>query len=166
MSSLSLESFLMKHIIFDCDGTLVDTRGPRVKLYPGILELLTELSFLHKLYVWTARDRSSTLRILKELKVIQFFEEICTCDDALSKPHVAGLMRLVSDVAKQSVCVLGDSSADMLGAKNFGVLAIGVTWNNLEQDQILKDCGADFIVSHPRDCSKLIEHNLRGDKHV
>lgn len=156
----------MKHVIFDCDGTLVDTSSSKYKLFPGVKELILELSPHCLLYVWTARGRSSTLRILEELGIHSYFESISTPDDGFSKPHSGGLVDLVGQAPKNSVCVIGDSGNDVLGAKNFGVLALGAVWCLEARAQNLKDFGADFIVSHPSECSKLIELNLMGDDHV
>ena len=114
-------------------------------------------------YVWTARGRSSTLRILEELGISAFFESISTVDDHMPKPHIEGLSCLVGNAAKTSVCVIGDSSNDILGAKNFGVMAIGATWNGFTKPHFLTDVGADFIVSHPSECSKLFELNLKAE---
>lgn len=153
----------MKHVVFDCDGTLVDTSTTKYKLFPGIKELLVELSPHCLLYVWTARGRSSTLRILEELGVYSYFNGFSTVDDAFPKPHVGGLLELVGPAPKHSVCVIGDSSNDVIGAKNFGVMCIGAAWNGSVPPQYLKDMGADFLVSHPSECSKLIELNLKAE---
>jgi phosphoglycolate phosphatase-like HAD superfamily hydrolase len=157
---------LPKHVIFDCDGTLIDTNLPKYKLFPGIKELIQELSKDCLLYVWTARGRSSTLRILEELGVHQYFDSFSTIDDTIPKPHIAGLVDLVGRTPKEAICVIGDSSNDMIGAKNFGVLALGAIWNNGASSQVLKDAGADFIVNHPSECSKLILEKLIGADHV
>jgi phosphoglycolate phosphatase len=156
----------MKHVIFDCDGTLIDTSKGKYTLFPGIKELILELSKDCLLYVWTARGRQSTLRILEEAGVHSYFNSICTADDSLPKPHIAGLLELVGDTPKESICVIGDTSYDILGAKNFGVLSIGAIWNPDARQEYLKDSGADFIVSHPSECSKLIQLNLKGAPHV
>lgn len=156
----------MKHIVFDCDGTLVDTSTFRYKLFPGIKELLVELSTENLLYVWTARDRLSTLRILEELGVSQYFDSVSTISDAPPKPHMGGLVSLLGKTTKSSICVIGDSSNDMLGAKSFGVLAIGAVWNPATNADYLQGVGADFIVSHPSECSTLIQQNLIGEEYV
>lgn len=157
---------LPKHVIFDCDGTLIDTNLPKYKLFPGIKELLQELSKDCLLYVWTARGRSSTLRILEELGIHQYFDSFSTVDDNFAKPHIAGLVDLVGRTPKEAICVIGDSSNDMIGAKNFGVLAIGAVWNPGASSSFLEESGADFIVNHPSECSKLILENLIGADHV
>jgi phosphoglycolate phosphatase len=157
---------MKNHIVFDCDGTLVDTSGGTYQLFPGIKELLMELAAKHLLFVWTARGRASTLRILTDLGVHHYFQAFCTIDDALPKPHIGGLTDLVGSCPKDRICVIGDSSVDMSGAKNFGVLAIGATWNPDAKGRILKESGADFIVSHPHECSKLIALHLQGITNV
>ena len=156
----------MKHIVFDCDGTLVDTTNSRYRLFPGIKELIIELATECMLYVWTARDRLSTQRILEENGVANYFEALATISDFPPKPHIGGLMSMLTGVSKSSICVIGDSSNDMLGAKNYGVIGIGAIWNGETNPDFLKDAGADFIVSHPSECSKLIRLNLKGDDHV
>lgn len=164
--SYSLESFPMKHVIFDCDGTLMNTSSTKHKLFSGIKELLLTHSKDCFFYVWTARGRVSTIKFLEEFGIYSLFDDLSTPDDAFPKPHIEGLVKLVGTTPKQSICVIGDSPNDMIGAKNFGVLAIGATWNKEANPQILRESGADFIVSHPSECSKLIELNLKGDTHV
>jgi phosphoglycolate phosphatase len=156
----------MKHIIFDCDGTLIDTSTTKYKLFPGIKELVQELSSDCLLYVWTARGRSSTLRILEELGIYSYFDSFCAMEDSIPKPHIAGIFDLVGKAPKHSICIIGDSSNDILGAKNYGVLSIGAIWGEDARHELLQDAGADFIVSHPSECSKLIQLNLKGDTDV
>jgi phosphoglycolate phosphatase len=161
-----VNSLPMKHVIFDCDGTLVDTSGGLYKLYPGIKQLLVARQSDCLFYVWTGRGRQSTLRVLEELGIILFFNSFSTPDDGPSKPHIQGLRDLLGPVPKSSICVIGDSVNDILGAKNFGVMAIGASWNKAVDPEFLKTAGADFVVSDPMECSKLIELNLKGDTHV
>ncbi len=150
----------VKHIIFDCDGTLVDTSTLKYSLFPGIKELLHALSLDSKLYVWTARDRKSTLRILKELGILSYFESISTIDDSLAKPHVSGLLELVPEVSKSSICIIGDSSNDIIGAKNFGVKSIGAVWSNQAYTLVMKEIGADFVTDNPGACLGWIAQNF------
>jgi len=156
----------MKHIIFDCDGTLINTTKRPFELFPGIRELIQHLSPTCMLYVWTARDRVSTQRILEENGILNKFEALYTVTDGPAKPHTEGLKRLVGKAAKNSICVIGDSVTDIVGGKGFNVLTLGATWNSEVIGSNLKGVGADFLVSHPSDCSKLIELNLKGESDV
>ncbi|MFA5584735.1 MAG: HAD-IA family hydrolase [Bacteriovoracaceae bacterium] len=157
----------MKYIVFDCDGTLIDPLLSNRPLYPGILDLLKDLKDRgHLLYVWTARDRVSTLRILAENNVLSYFEEISTIDDDSPKPNPAGLKRMLGDVDKRSICVIGDSTSDIIGARSFGVMSIGALWNNITSSEELEEYSADFLVKDPKVCSKVISDNLKGDQDV
>lgn len=157
----------MKYIVFDCDGTLINPQKSTRPLYPGIFELITELKEQgHQLYVWTARDRISTLRILKSHDIFSLFEDICTIDDAKAKPDPEGLKRMLAGVSKDSICVIGDSSADIVGAQKFGVMSIAALWNQFSLSQDLEQFSPDFLVNDPKECSKVISDNLKGDGDV
>ena len=149
-----------RHIVFDCDGTLIDTSNFRYLLFPGIKDLLLELKKDSCLYVWTARDRASTTRILQEQGVYTLFEALCTIDDALPKPHISGLVQLVGAHPKSQVCVIGDTSNDILGAKNYGVESIGAGWNKQVRVETLKELGASFIATDPARCAEWIRQNI------
>ena len=148
------------HIVFDCDGTLIDTHKMNNPLFPGIKEVLHELSDDYLLYVWTARDRRSSQRILTDHGVMHFFEGIHTSDDFNPKPHIRGLRDLLGDVDKSQVCIIGDTTNDILGAKHFGVKCIGAIWGPSTNPQFLIDAGADFIALEPNQCIVWVNQNI------
>jgi phosphoglycolate phosphatase-like HAD superfamily hydrolase len=152
---------MLCHVVFDCDGTLVDTSSAKYSLYPSIKTILTELSQVAVLSVWTARDRVSTLRILSENQVSQFFEAIYSSDDAYPKPHVKGLLELTYGSDKSKVFVIGDSRMDIMGAKNFGAKAIGALWNGQTHQTHLLEAGADFLAATPKECLDWIKTQLQ-----
>lgn len=122
------------HVVFDHDGTLVDTSGLRRFLYPGIKDLLETLSQNGiPMYVWTARGKASTEKILKELNAIKYFEDICGGDTATMKPSSEGLEYLLPDISPENVIVIGDSMGDIIGAKSFGARAMGALWAHRDE---------------------------------
>jgi phosphoglycolate phosphatase len=155
-----LQVSVKKCIVFDCDGTLVDTARLKYCLYPGIKDLLKALAGDSTLYVWTARDRRSTLRIFEELGITGFFEQICTIDDALPKPHISGLSEMLNETQKNSICMIGDTTNDILGAKNFGIKSIGAVWNRGASEVTMKEAGADFIARTPAECLEWLTKNI------
>jgi phosphoglycolate phosphatase-like HAD superfamily hydrolase len=152
---------MLFHVVFDCDGTLVDTSSTKYILYPSIKTILTDLSQRAVLSVWTARDRISTIRILNENQISPIFEAIYSSDDAFPKPHVKGLEELTCGSDKSKVFVVGDSRMDMMGAKNFGAKAIGALWNGQSHPNLLLEAGADFLAFTPQECFDWIMSQLQ-----
>lgn len=151
----------VQHIVFDHDGTLVDTNQTK-SLYSGIENLLEELSQKGvKLYVWTARERFSTVEFLKSLGIISRFEELSCSTDCAPKPNKEGLLDMLGQADPSTVIVVGDSGTDMVGAKNYGARSIAALWS-VPQDYVERRAsemdryGADFMARTVEDCKKQI----------
>ncbi len=122
------------HIIFDHDGTLVDTDHSPYSLFSGMRELLIELkSQDFELYIWTARPRRSVLETAKKLDFAHFFTGLYCYDDGLSKPHPMGLLSLTEGIPKSEILHIGDSLSDIEGAKAFGIEVVHACWNSPNQ---------------------------------
>lgn len=151
---------VVSHIVFDHDGTLVDTSGHPKKMFEGINSLLKDLKQRGlKLYIWTARDRKSTQEILKNLEISSIFEDISTATDCTPKPNPDGLETMLFGVSPSQVLMIGDSYTDMMGAQEFGCKSIGVLWddpNNQDRLDSLKHYGADHICLAVDECKNLI----------
>lgn len=128
------------HIIFDHDGTLVETKGGKFVLFPGMRELLSKLkNENYKLYVWTARGRQSTLTSLRDNQVLELFESFSCADDGIPKPHPLGLMKMLEGINKKSIIHIGDSRGDIEGAKQFGIDVVFAAWNEPEIGEAFKN---------------------------
>ncbi|MCK6595556.1 MAG: HAD-IA family hydrolase [Bacteriovoracaceae bacterium] len=121
-------------VVFDHDGTLVNTTpllGEKVHVYPGILEILQLLSQKNiDLYIWSARPRSSLIRITKELGILAYFRDVRGSDDTLPKPHPAGLKEITETYPKSHVVHIGDGAGDYNGAKLLDIPFIAACWND------------------------------------
>lgn len=121
----------ISYIVFDNDGTLVDTSQVSKPLYAGMKDLLKHLKEKDvKLYVWTARSRASTVQILEKQGVSGFFEDICGSDNATSKPSPDGINFLLPGVNPENVIVIGDSLGDIIGGSKFGAHCLGAMWGH------------------------------------
>ena len=150
------------YVVFDHDGTLVDTSAHPYELFGGMKDFLTELKNLgFVLYVWTARPRRSTLEITKRLEISQYFDEYFCFDDGLPKPHSEGLSKLCDGIDKNKILHIGDSLSDIDGAKAFGIEVVAACWgdlNLLDKFQPL----ANYTASSLDECRSII----KGKFHV
>jgi len=127
-------------------------------LFDGIKELLLELERReYSLYVWTGRDRKSTLEILKDLEVVGKFYDFRTASDGMPKPHPQGMAELVGDFDKSNVVLIGDTVADQQGASNFGCSFLPAGWN---QNCQFEGLSSDQLIKRPMDCLVHIEKML------
>lgn len=137
-------------------------KGNPFRLFFDIKKLLLELSKKnYQLYVWTARDRKSCLRILKELGVSDLFLEFRCLDDCDPKPHPTGLRQMLGDIEKDKILVIGDSSSDIIGAKNFGVKSIAACWASSQIADHLTPYGPEGLANSPLDCLKIIDDLIK-----
>jgi phosphoglycolate phosphatase len=153
----------IKHIVFDHDGTLVDTSSFNRGVYPGIKDLLSYLSTRGiNLYVWTARDRRSTVEILDSLDIIGQFKEMSCGSEALQKPSPEGISNMLRDIEPESVAVIGDSLGDVVGGSEFGALTFGAMWGHPSSSasSLMLDNGADFVCASVNDFKKIIEEYI------
>ncbi len=161
---LKIDPKKINHIVFDHDGTLVDTNG-NGQLYPGILDLLDKLGLEGlKLYVWTARTRHSTVEFLRSLDIITRFEDLYCSTDSYPKPDAEGLKEMLGNVDPSTVVIIGDSMSDIYGASNYGAHSIGVCWaseGDSYHKQVLLDAGAEEVASTVVECETKIFKLIR-----
>lgn len=133
-------------VVFDHDGTLVDTTGYPPKLFLGMKECLMELNSKGlKLYIWTARTRRSTIEILEYLDIIGQFELLSCGGESSSKPSPEGIKDILFDLDPKKAIVVGDSLGDMIGGSSFGAVTVGAMWGHGSDRaaNVMKENGAD-----------------------
>lgn len=153
----------IKHVIFDHDGTLVDTTSFKRELFPGIVELLKYLSSQGiKSYIWTARNRDSTVEILQSLAIIDHFSGFACGGEMKPKPSVQGLESLLIEDRSESIALVGDSLGDMIGGRSFGALCIGALWGhgNLDGEKVMLESGADICFGNVLEFKKFLEDKI------
>jgi|GEM_PF-318054 len=126
--------------------------GVSFSLFAGIAELLTELRALgFVLHIWTAREESSTRRILTQQGLEDFFETLSFSNPHVSKPHPDTLNFDWKSCAPNSVIVVGDSWTDMRGAANIGAIAAAALWDTEISADELCEQGAELFLKSPAD---------------
>jgi phosphoglycolate phosphatase len=116
-------------------------------LYAGAKEALLALNARAdvQLGVATGKSQRGVDLLIKDHGLEGIFITHQTADNALSKPNPAMIMQARAQTGLQDVIMIGDTSYDMLMAKNAKAFAIGVTWGYHTQDELVA-AGADVIV--------------------
>ena len=125
----------------------------KVEVFEGILPLLEELKGLdRKLFVWTARDRRSSLELLERADIMAFFEDIRCADDGLPKPNPQGILEMLQD--PKEAWLIGDSEVDFEASKNCGCQFLAADWCEMAPKELLLELGQNHFVSRPQECLK------------
>jgi len=118
--------------------------------FDGIAELLHGLSRRAGtlLGIATGHTSQAVVPALEALGWRDWFVTIQAADMAPSKPHPGMLLQALAGtgVAAEAAMFIGDTSFDMLMARDAGVAGIGVTWGYHTAEQ-LAEAGASRVVS-------------------
>jgi len=126
--------------------------------YPGIRELLEALKAAgHKLYVATSKPEEMSINILQHFDLAKYFDQICgaTMDiSRSSKEAVIGYL-LEQNGRADNMIMVGDTKFDILGAKEHGIPAIGVSWGYGKVED-MENAGAAAIAYSMQELQSLL----------
>ncbi len=100
-------------------------------LFPGALDMLFALKAAgHSLAVATGKSRVGLDRALDHSDLRGLFDTTRTADETASKPHPAMLLEIMQelDEAPEITLMIGDTTHDLLMARNAGTAAVGVAY--------------------------------------
>ena len=127
-------------------------------LYPGILELLTELKNANYRLAIVSNKLDSAVKELNE----RFFTEYIPLSIGTSanakKPnpfHVLEVMKTLDSTATDTIYI-GDSDVDIETAKNAGIPCVGVSWG-FRGREFLETHHADYVIDHPSELMEIIK---------
>ncbi|MGN0352670.1 MAG: HAD hydrolase-like protein [Roseburia sp.] len=103
------------------------------ELYEGVEEALIRLKELgYKVALASSKPEVACKRIIEHFGLTKYFDEIVgsTLDGSISSKGevLEELYRRMPDVEKSEMCLVGDTKFDVLGAKEFGIDCIGVSY--------------------------------------
>lgn len=102
-------------------------RDMHIPLFPGAVDLLADLHARgHLLAVATGKARRGLERAFRHSGLGRYFHASRTADETFSKPHPAMIVELLEEleVAADRALMVGDTSHDLLMARNAGVAAL------------------------------------------
>jgi phosphoglycolate phosphatase len=150
-------------LIAKCVTEFADSYGQhwnrKSQLYPGISELLGELTRREiPMAVLSNKPHAFVGVCMAEFFSNWSFNPILgQRDDVPRKPDPAGVIEVCQtlDVLPEESLYVGDSSVDMLTAKNSGAFAVGVAWGFRSVEELV-EYGADRILDSPMDLLELL----------
>jgi phosphoglycolate phosphatase len=101
------------------------------KLYPGVRDIVEQLSGQHTLAVLTNKPERISVDIIAALGLAQHFALVYGGDRfASKKPDPSGIEALMKDtgISQPETMMIGDTSIDVQTALNAGVRSCGVGW--------------------------------------
>jgi phosphoglycolate phosphatase len=122
-------------------------RQDDVCLFSGVLELLDELrGRRHELAVATGKSRAGLDIALRAVALNGRFAATRTADETAGKPHPLMLHELMQElgVAAGRTLMVGDTSHDLLMARNAGCASVAVSYGAHEAQQF-HAMGASFV---------------------
>ncbi|MCF8178820.1 MAG: HAD-IA family hydrolase [Sulfuritalea sp.] len=126
------------------------SRDSDLRLFAGVVELIDELTQAgHVLAVATGKTRKGLDRAFEVCGLGPRFQSSRCADECHSKPHPQMLEELMEEfgIEPDATVMIGDTTHDLLMARNAGVAALGVAYGahpreNLEAERPLF-CAAD-----------------------
>jgi phosphoglycolate phosphatase len=108
-----------------------------ISLFDGVLPLLAELKARqHVLTVATGKSRRGLNEVLRTVELVGVFDGSRTADETAGKPHPLMLEELMNEfgVAPERTLMIGDTTHDLLMARNAGCASVGVSYGAHEPD--------------------------------
>ena len=130
-------------------------------LYTGIRELLEALKQEHKqIMMATSKPETFAKEIAKQHHIENYFDFIGGSLMDEKRTTKAEVLQYVLNSNKikniDEVVMIGDTKYDIIGAKQFNMTTIGVTYGYGSKRE-LKEVGADYIVNSPADLLTILK---------
>ena len=128
-----------------------DNFGERIKLFPGVKELLVALKEKgYKTGLVTSRLKGTTMEGLERYGIKDCFDAIVTCDDCEKHkpdPEPINITLQKLDSKPEGSIMLGDTMLDILCAKNAGVKSVLVGWAvAVSEDEKTGENAPDYVI--------------------
>jgi HAD superfamily hydrolase (TIGR01549 family) len=134
----------------------------KIKLFPEIKNMLTELASLEvPMFVVSARTSESLTKILKNLRINKYFNEILGAEDVIKpKPNQEAVNTIAREYSLQygGIYVVGDAQVDIEMGQNAGVKTIYVPWGALKPHKLKElKLNPTYTVNSPMEIVKIID---------
>lgn len=132
----------------------------KTRPYEGIPELLGDLSSAGvRTAILSNKPHPAVVEIVAHFLPDAHFEAVLGARPGVPiKPDAGAALEISRQLAvpAESFLYLGDTNTDMATARAAGMVPVGVLWG-FRGEQELREAGAEVVVSHPRQVTKLLQ---------
>jgi len=128
-----------------------------VEIFPGIKELLEELSKDYSLGVLTSNSTDNAMTILKNNGIDHFFGFMYTNCSAFGKSRYIKKLIKTEKYKKEDIIYVGDEIRDVDACKTVGIKIIAVTWG-ANSAKTLLDAGSNYFAYKPWDITQILNN--------
>lgn len=130
------------------------------EVYPGVEKMLQDLKESgKKLIVATSKPEKFTMIILEHFDLLKYFDFVAGATLDGSRGEKADVIRYALEMSgindKSEVIMVGDRKFDILGAKENGLVSMGVLYGFGDREELM-EAGADYIVDTAEDIAKIL----------
>lgn len=133
------------------------------KLYPGILNLLSEIKKKNVLLsIFTGKGRQTSLITLEMLNIVDFFDLIVSGDDVDNhKPSSEGLLKFINkfNLSNDEVLMIGDSVSDIKASREAGIEIASAMWDSYAEETV-KKMGSDYYFYSVSELHKFLSKRI------
>ena len=134
-----------------------DNCSKRSFLYPNVFNTLKELKSKFKIALCTNKKQFITEKILMDFKIEDFFDCVLGSDSKIKlKPDTEMLEYCLNEchVAPEQAIMIGDSSNDIIPAKDLGMKSIFVTYGYGKIEESIKP---DYVIDGFNEVLKVLK---------
>ena len=130
------------------------------EVYEGVEKMLQSLKESgKKLIVATSKPEKFTMIILQHFDLLKFFDFVAGATMDGSRGEKADVIRYALEKCeiedKSEVIMIGDRKFDILGAKENGLVSMGVLYGFGDREELM-EAGADYIVERTEDIMEIL----------
>lgn len=134
----------------------ISQRTDDIKIFPGIKDMLEELSKDCKIGLLTSNSTKNALKVLENNGIGHYFSFMYTNCSAFGKwGHLKKLLK-IEKFSREEVIYVGDEIRDIDSCKMAHIPIIAVTWGG-NSAKALMQTGADYYAYIPSDITAIIK---------
>lgn len=138
---------------------LFNTREEPLPIFPGMIEVISELSGNASLAVITGNSRIVVNKFIQSYELENKFEKVLTTEDDGNRVDKIKKIKKLSTDRNDDFYFIGDSVSDIRAARAAGIWSVAVGWGHQSLGKLILE-QPDFTVDEPKDLLTLLTTSI------